>query len=137
MKFEQRLKIRFWVAVSYIVLGMVMIPLFWWVFPHEMLSTMGFAIMVVGVARLRNHFRITKNKETLRKREIAETDERNITIMDKSRSITFLLSILLFCVGILVFHLLGKSLVADVLSGCVCLMLVIYWVTYCIVSKKI
>jgi len=91
---------------------------------------------VVGIARIRHYFLITKNEETIQKREVAESDERNIYISSKARSIAFYIYVLAVSLAVIVFHILGKTEIAVFLSYTVCLLLAIYWITYFIVRKK-
>ena len=96
MDFKKKLKIRLFFAVGYIILGLGMIVIFNVLnTDNNFLSSFGFALMVIGIAKVRNYFLITKNSETLKKQQIAETDERNISIANKAKSISFIIYIIL------------------------------------------
>ena len=85
MDFKKKLKTRLYTAISYIVIGIVMIIVSNILkTDNDFLSSFGLALSVCGVVRIRNYFIITKNDETIRKQEIAETDERNISISNKA-----------------------------------------------------
>ena len=99
-------------------------------------SSFGFAIAVIGVARLRNHFIITKNDESIKKREIAEKDERMVFIADKAKSVTFLIYLVVSCLAVIVVNLLELTLISRILSASVCFLLVVYWISYLIIAKK-
>ena len=76
MDYKRKLKIRLYFAIGYIILGLAMIVVFNIINAQNTFwSSMGLALMIIGIARVRNHFRITKNEETIKKCEIAETDE--------------------------------------------------------------
>lgn len=137
MDFKKKLKIRLWFALAYIVLGIAMIAVFQFVHTdNEFLSSFGFALIVVGVAKCRQYKRITKNEETIKKQQIAETDERNLCIASKAKSVAMMLYIILACVGTVVLHLLDKTGPATLLSGTVCALLLLYWISYWIISRK-
>ena len=109
MEFKKKLKIRLWVAISYIALGIAMATVaIVSKTENQFISSFGLALAVMGIARIRNYFLITKNEDTLRKREITETDERNVSIVNKARSAAFTVYILLAGVFVIVMGLLDK-----------------------------
>lgn len=135
MDFKKKLKIRLFFAIGYIALGLIMIALFNIIkTENTFLSSFGFALIIVGIAKVRNYFLITKNDETLKKQQIAENDERNISIANKAKSISFIIYIILVCVSIIVLNLLNQVELATILS--VCVLVLIYWISYWIISKK-
>lgn len=137
MDFKKKLKIRLFVAISYVILGIAMIVIFNIIkTENNFLSSFGFALTVIGIARIRNYFLITKNEETITKRQIAENDERNISIANKAKSVAFLAYILVVCTSIIVLYLFNKTQLAFILSGTVCFLLLVYWISYWIISKK-
>ena len=137
MDFRKKLKIRLYFALSYIVIGIAMlVASFVTENYNEFLSPMGAALLVIGIARVRNHFLITKNDETIKKQQIAETDERNIAISNRAKSISFNLYVLIACVAVIVLQFMEKSFLASTIGLTVCALLVIYWVSYFIISKK-
>lgn len=72
----------------------------------------------------------------MQRREVIETDERNIMLSERARSWTF--SFITTAAGILVIILsvLGYHDQAQPFAWFVCLMVAIYWVFYLIASKK-
>lgn len=137
MSFKKKLKIRLFCAIFFLALGIALIIISNVIRPaNDFLSMFGLGMAVVGIARIRNHFRITKSEETIRKQEIAETDERNVYVSNKARSIAFYIYVLVICLAVIVFHFLGKQEIASFLSYSVCLLLTIYWIVYLIVRKK-
>ncbi len=137
MDFKKKLKIRLFVAIGYIVLGIAMIILFN-IFHTEnnFLSSLGFALVVIGIARIRNYLMITKNEETIKKRQIAESDERNISIANRAKSVSFIIYVVMACVAVIVLELFNETQLATVLSATVCVLVVVYWISYWIISKK-
>lgn len=137
MNFKKKLKIRLYCGIGFTLLGIAIIVISNLMQPaNEYLSMFGLCMAVVGINRIRHYFLITKNEETIQKREVAESDERNIYISSKARSIAFYIYVLAVSLAVIVFHILGRQEIAVFLSYTVCLLLVIYWITYFIVRKK-
>ena len=137
MDFKKKLKIRFYFAVSYIIIGLTMIIVSFIIDgTSEYLSPFGTALLVVGIARARNHFLITKDDETIKKQQIVETDERIISISRKAKSFTLNLYIILACVSVIVLQILKITELATTIGLTVCVLLVIYWISYFVISKK-
>ena len=87
MEFKKKLKTRLYIAIIYISLGIMMITgTFAIKTDNDFISSFGFALVVMGIVRIRNYFMITKNEETIKKQQIAETDERNLSILNKAKS---------------------------------------------------
>lgn len=137
MKFENKLKLRLYLAIGYIVLGVIMIILFnLRGAENSYLSSMGLALIVVGIVRIRNYIIITKDEQTVIKQKIAETDERNIAIADKAKSVSFMIYVFIGCVAVIVLEILNKTQWVLAVSGAVCLLIVIYWISYLIIRKN-
>ena len=137
MEFKKKLKIRLWVAISYIALGIAMATVaIVSKTENQFISSFGLALAVMGIARIRNYFLITKNEDTLRKREITETDERNVSIVNKARSAAFTVYILLAGVFVIVMGLLDKIEISVWVSYSVALLVFVYWICYIIYQKK-
>lgn len=137
MDFRKKLKIRLFIAIGYIILGIAMIVTFNVIrTENNFLSSFGFALTIIGIAQIRNYLMITKNEETMKKRQIAETDERNISIANKAKSVSFIIYVILACVSVIVLEILNKTQLAMILSGTVWVLISIYWISYWIISKK-
>lgn len=137
MDFKKKLKIRLYIAISYIILGVFMTITFNIIkTENSFLSSFGFALIIIGIARTRNYFLITKNEETIKKQQIIETDERNISISNKAKSVSFFIYVILSCICVILLEILNKTELATIISGTVCVMLIIYWIAYFIINKK-
>ena len=102
----------------------------------EFWSGIGSALAIVGALRLLRFYRLKKNESYREKMETAATDERNQFIRAKAWSWAGYLFIICAAVSIIVFKLLGNDLLSQASSWGVCLMLVLYWVSYLILKKK-
>ena len=138
MNFQKKLQTRLYVAIICIALGVVMIviPLLM-PLPDDFLSSFGVAMVVVGLARVRNYRRITKTEETVRNQEITETDERNLEIINRARSAAFSIYLLLLAAGVIVLSLFGLHEVSKWISFAVFLLVLIYWICYLVYRKKL
>ena len=137
MNFKKKLRTRLYIAISYIVLGVALIATaFITKMENEYFSSLGFAFAVIGIARVKQYFLISKNDETIKKQEIRETDERNISISNKAKSFSFSLYIMLCCIAIIILQILGKSDLVNILGLTVCALLIFYWISYFIIRKK-
>lgn len=137
MNFKKKMKIRLLLGIGYIFLGLAMIIIFFAIKrENDFLSSFGFAIALIGVVRVRNYFIVTKSEERMQKQEILENDERNISIANKAKSVSFTLYMITACIAIIVLQLLDQTQMVRVLSTAVCILLILYWISYWIIRKK-
>lgn len=137
MDFKKKLKVRLFTAISYIIFGIALIITFNLIKTNNnFLSSFGFALIIIGVVHIRNYIMITKNEETIKKRQIAETDERNIAISSKAKSFSFIIYVILTSISIIILELFNKTQLAMILSATVCVLITIYWISYWIISKR-
>ena len=137
MNFKEKLKTRLYLGISYIIIGIAMIIVFNIVDTGiEFLTSMGLALIVVGFIKIKHYMLITKNDTTLKRQQIAETDERNIAISNKAKSISFIAYIIIACIASLVLQILKETELAIVIFITVCILIAIYWISYWIIRKK-
>lgn len=137
MTFKKKLKLRLCAAVGYIIIGAaLMILSFTGAAENDMISAFGAMFAVAGIARIVQYARITKDESAIRAREIAETDERNIMIMTKARSLTFSIYIMLAGITMILLYLLNKAFAAQIIAYAICAFVFIYFICYHIISRK-
>ena len=119
-----------------LVAGLVLIGLGLAEIVDEFWSGMGSALLVIGIIRLLRYYRLKKNDAYREKMETAVTDERNQFIRMKAWSWAGYLFIIVTALGTIIFRILGQDLLSQVASGAVCLMLVLYWVSFFVLKKK-
>ena len=137
MDYKKKLKQRLYIAVIYIALGVMIIAgTFMVKTDNDFISSFSFAIIVMGIVRIRNYFMITKNEDTIRKQEIIETDERNIAIQNKVKSATFSIYTLLLATAVIILSLFNMHEIAKWLAYAVLLLVAIYWICYLVYQKK-
>lgn len=137
MDFKKKLKTRLYTAISYIVIGIVMIIVSNILkTDNDFLNSFGLAVAACGVARVLRYLSIMESDESIRKQEIAETDERNITISNKARSTAFAVYIYAACISVIVLEFMNKSELSSIIALSVCALVFIYWISYFIMQKK-
>lgn len=135
MDFRKKMKLRFYTAFVLLALGAAAIVL-GVVFDAEYASPLGAVLLVMGVARIVQYRRIMTNEDTLRKYEVAETDERNLMLWTKARAAAFSLTIVLAALVSTVLYLLHRDEIARTLSFTLYAMLILYYAAYAIYKKK-
>lgn len=135
MKYEKKLKIRLYtyIAIGIIGLGLIVLGN---ICNHDMVLSFGSVYVVLALARLLQYRRITKDADTLHKREIAETDERNVLLWTKARSLSFSVYILLASIMVCVLYALKIDAAARLLAYNLFGFVFIYWICYFIIRKK-
>lgn len=137
MDFRKKLKARLYLGIFYIVFGIAMVALTL-LKPSDngYFSTLGLAFAVIGVKRIRQYFVITRSEESIRKQEIAETDERFIMLQQKSATLSFTISSVLGAIAIFVLHLLDMPLYASIVAYVICGYILIQVVCYFVLARK-
>ncbi|MBR4110765.1 MAG: hypothetical protein IKK43_03640 [Clostridia bacterium] len=137
MDFKKTLKSRLYIAIIYIVLGIIIFAAFINRQDDNYISTFGFILTLLGIVRIRNYFLITKDDATIKKQQIIETDERNLTIISKAKSTAFSIYIILSCLSVIILSFLNLHDIAQLISYSVSLLVVLYWICYLIYQKKL
>ena len=123
-------------SIIEIVLGIVLvvcgslqvIDAFW--------SGMGTALIFVGVLYLIQSIRYQKDEKFRENYDTATKDERNRFLAMKAWSWTGYLLVLIFGVATIALKIAGYETLMFFCSYTVCLILIIYWVSYFILKKK-
>ena len=124
------------VSIFWIVLGGTLIALAFAGVVDMFWNGMGSGLLVVGVIHLLRQYRFNKNETYREKIEIEEKDERNHFLRNKAWAWSGYLYVLIAAVSCLVLRIVGQNLLSIAASGAVCLMIVLYWISYLILRKK-
>ena len=137
MEFKKKMNQRLLIAISYIVIGTVLaLMALITKSDNHFLPGFGATLAVMGVLRVFQYRTITKSTDTLRKRELSETDERNRMIAEKARSWAFSFSLMAAGLTVIVLSFLNLQALAQPLSWFVCGMVLLYWIFYYIAKRK-
>ena len=123
-------------SICYVVLGAVLLALGMMDVVDEFWSGMGGALIAVGVVRVVQFFRYRNNEEYREKAEIAAKDERNHYIRNKAWAWSGYLFMLIAAVATIAFRVAGQDTLSFAASMAICLLLVLYWVSFMVLSKK-
>lgn len=137
MNFKNKLKTRLYYGIICIVLGAIMIiGVTVTKAENEYIAALGFALAMVGVARIIQYLKITKNEDSIKKQKINETDERNLSIIQKAKSATFSIYLLISCSVVIVTALIDMPEVAKWIGYSQFVLVIIYWICYWVIRKK-
>ena len=132
MKIERRIV----AYVLYIVLGAVLVGLGILEILDSFWSGMGGALIVVGAIRIVQMVRYSKDKGYQEKMDTALKDERNQFIRNKAWAWSGYMFVIIAAVATIVFRLMGQELLSMAASFAICILLVLYWVSYVVLNRK-
>ena len=121
---------------TYILLGVILWILGMAEIVDEFWSGMGSALVLVGILRLVRMYRFKNDEAYREKMEIETTDERNKFIRNKAWAWAGYLFILISACSVIILKVMGQEVLSMAASGALCLMLVLYYVSYFILRKK-
>ena len=123
--------------IFWIVLGIVLIVLtLTEKLDSSIYSGMGGALTAIGILQLARTVKYRKDADYREKVDTEISDERNRFLRMKSWSWAGYCTILVEGIGVIVAMVLGEHTVQLVLSYSMCLLLVVYWVSYLVMSRK-
>lgn len=123
-------------AILWLVLGCALGILSFFETLDEFWSGMGAALVAVGATRLLRGYRLSRSDIYREKRNVAETDERFQFIRSKAWAWAGSLFIVISALCTILFQMLGQKQWCLFTGGAVCIMLVLYWVSFFILKKK-
>lgn len=124
------------VNIIWVILGTILIALAFAGKVDVFWNGMGSGLLVVGALQLLRQYRFSKNEAYREKIEIEEKDERNQFIRNKTWAWTGYLFVIIAAILCIVFKIIGQEVLSFAASGAVCLILVLYWISYFILRKK-
>ena len=102
----------------------------------EFWSGMGGGFLAVGVLQLVRRIRYQTNESYREAVDTAKSDERYKFLANKAWAWAGYLFVMIGAVGVIVFRILGMGDLATFCGGSVCLILVLYWLSYVFLRKK-
>ena len=127
---------RMLLYVIYILLGGIMVGLGCAEIVEEFWSGMGGALFAIGVLRLARAYRFCKDESYREAVEVEAADERNRFIRNKAWAWAGYLFVLIIGVCSVAFRIAGQELLSVAAGFAVCLMVVLFWISYVILRKK-
>lgn len=102
----------------------------------EFWSGMGGGFLAVGVLQLVRRIRYQTNESYREAVDTAKSDERYQFLANKAWAWAGYLFVMIGAVGVIVFRILGMGDLSTFCGGSVCLILVLYWLSYVFLRKK-
>lgn len=122
--------------VIYLFLGGILLTLGFVGIIDEFWSGLGFALIFVGILRLVYYFRLEKNPELKERVKTEINDERNRFIRNKAWAVSGYLFIIIAGICVIAFKIIGQDLLSLAASYAVCLIMILYWISYIILKRK-
>ena len=137
MEFKKKLKLRLCINLIWALVGAALI-LYWFLTDsgNDFFLSWGTACIFIGVIRYIQYRKTTDDEDVLRKKELAEKDERTRMIAERARSWCFSLSLTAAGVWVILLSLLGRHEEAQPYAWYVCAMVVLYWICFSVIRKK-
>ena len=127
---------RLYVNILWLMIGSILIGLSFAGVVDEYWNGMGMGLAVVGAINLIRYYRLNKNDVYREKIELEASDERNHFIRNKAFAWAGYYFILIAAVGTIVFKIIGQELLSQAAAYAVCLMFILYWISYMILKRK-
>lgn len=125
------------VSIFWLILGIALLVLeFTGILNDSIYSGMGGGLLVVGIMQIVRNVKYHSNQDYKEKVDIEYKDERNKYIRIKAWSWAGYLFILGSAVVSIVLFLAKMTLYGQIVSYCMCAVLVIYWISYMVLQRK-
>ena len=132
MKYNRRMYLSlFWVlagAALFLCSAMGWIDSYW--------SGMGGGLLAVGIIQVVRHIRYRKNEEYREKVDVANNDERNRYLTGKAWAWAGYLFVLISGVATIALKVMGLDQWSMAASCALCLLLLLYWISYLVLKRK-
>lgn len=127
---------RFIASIMEIVLGIVLIVCGNLRVVDSYWTGMGTALIVVGVLQLIRQIRYKTDEKYKEDVDVASKDERNRFLSMKAWSWAGYIFVLLCAVATIALKIAGYDDLMMISSGSICVILILYWISYWILRKK-
>ena len=127
---------RLFATILEIAIGIVLTILSYVGVVDEYWGGMGTALIFVGVIFLLRTFRYKTNAEYKEKVDVEVNDERNKCLRRMAWSWTGYLFVIIAAFASIIFKILGMDTYSLAAGLAVCLLIVLYWISFLILSRK-
>ena len=122
--------------IIYILLGTALVVLGALDILDSFWSGMGGALIAVGAVRTIQILRYSKDESYREKWEVETRDERNLFIRSKAWAWAGYLFVLIAAICAIALRLLGQELLSIAAGFAVSILVLLYWICYCVLKKK-
>ena len=127
---------RLVLGVVYIIIGILLSILSFCGTIDEWWQSFGIAIFVVGIVDIIRYIKYRSNVEYKEKVDLSSSDERNRFLSMKAWSWAGYLFVIISGLGVIGFQIAGLRVWSIACSYCVCLIMILYWISYIILKRK-
>lgn len=129
-------KVRMLASILEVIIGITLCVCYFANLIDEFWSGMGVALIVVGTLFLLRNIKYHTNEKYREEIDVQNTDERNKFLSLKAWSWAGYLFVIIAAAGTIIFKIIGKEELMMLSSGSVCLVLLLYWISYFLLRKK-
>lgn len=119
-----------------IVIGVVLVACSYAGLVDEFWSGMGAALLVVGIIQMARLIRYNSSEEYREKVDVNNSDERNRYIAARAWSYAGYSYVFIAAIGTIVFRIMEQEALSLLCSSSICIIIVIYWISYGIFQKR-
>ena len=130
------MKERLIASIVEITVGLSLVVAYMFGVVDEYWSGMGTSLLIVGILFLFRTIKYKTNQEYKEKYDIKINDERNKYLSLKAWSWAGYLFVMIAACGSIMLKLVGREDLMMISSGSVCLVMVLYWISYMVLKKK-
>ena len=130
------MKKRLMASILEIIIGFALVAASMFGVVDEFWSGMGTASLIIGILFLFRAIKYKTNDDYKEKYDIEINDERNKYLSMKAWSWAGYLFVMIAACGTIVLKLAGREDLMMITSGSVCLVMVLYWISYMVLKKK-
>ena len=127
---------RLVIGIVYITIGLLVSVLSFTLVIDDWWQSFGVAIFIVGVADIFRYRKYVTNAEYREKVDLSNNDERIRFLSMKAWSWAGYMFVLVAALGVIAFQIAGLRVWSMACSFCVCLVMVLYWISYMVLNKK-
>ena len=124
------------ISIVWITIGITLIVLSLIEKLDEFWSGCGASLLVVGITQLLRSYRINKNEAYREQVEVELSDERNRFIRSKAWAWSGYLFVLIAAVASIVFKIFDQNLLSMASGAAVCIIILLYWISYALLKRK-
>ena len=130
------IKRRLALGVVYIIIGVLLSVLSFVSIVDEWWQSFGVAIFIVGIVDIIRYIKYRRNVEYKEKVDLSNSDERNRFLSMKAWSWAGYMFVIISGIGVIGFQIAGLRVWSIACSYCVCLIMILYWISYTILKRK-
>lgn len=127
---------RLILGIVYITIGLLLSVLSFTLVIDEWWQSFGVAIFIIGTVDIIRHRKYVTNAEYREKVDLSNNDERIRFLSMKAWSWAGYMFVLVAALGVIGFQIAGLRVWSMACSFCVCLVMILYWISYMVLNKK-